>query len=84
MDDKEYNEELKKFIKAAIEGITKHFMQGFKLLDSQLRGKSTLGSSSSSPHDEKKTHGNPFFQRLDLIPDPMNSRIRPDLRYLSF
>ena len=45
--DKEYNEDLKTFIKASLEGMTRHFMQGFKFLASQLGGKSTPGSSSS-------------------------------------
>ena len=39
MDDKENNEDLKTFIKSDIEGMTKHFMQGFKLLARQLGGK---------------------------------------------
>ena len=78
------NEGLKKFIKEALEGMKKHFIQGFEFLASQRRGKSTPESCSSSPHDEKRTNGKPFFQRLDLITDPMNSRIRLNLRYLSF
>ena len=38
-------------------------MQGFELLASQLGGKSTPGSSSSSPHNEKKTNGEAFFSK---------------------
>ena len=63
MDDKGYNEALNKFIKSSLEGMTKHFMQGFELLASQLGGKSTPGSSSSSPHDEKKTNGEAIFSK---------------------
>ena len=37
--------------------MTKHFMQGLKLLASQLGSKSTPRSSSSTPHDERKTQG---------------------------
>ena len=63
MDDKGNNEELKKFIKEYIKGMTKHFMQGFELLARQLGGKSTPGSSSSSPHVEKKTNGEAIFSK---------------------
>ena len=34
MDDKENDEDLKTFIKSSLEGINKHFMQGFKYLAS--------------------------------------------------
>ena len=37
--------------------MTKHFMQGFELLASQLGSKLTPESSSSTPHEERKTHG---------------------------
>ena len=63
MDDKEDNEDLKTFIKESLEGMTKHFMQVFELLASQLGGKPTPGSSSSSPHDEKKTNGETIFSK---------------------
>ena len=42
MDDKGDNEDLKTLIKSALEGMTKHFMQGFELPASQLGGKSML------------------------------------------
>ena len=64
MSDKEDNEDLKTFIKLSVEGKTKHFMQGFELLDSQLGGKSTPGSSSGSPHDEKKTNRETNFLNI--------------------
>ena len=38
-------------------------MQGFKLYASQLGGKSTPRSSSSSPHDEKKISGEAIFSK---------------------
>ena len=63
MDDKEDNEDITTFIKASLEGMTKNFMQGFELLASQLGGKSTPGSSSSSPHVEKKTNGEAIFSK---------------------
>ena len=63
MDEKENNEEIKKLLKVDLEGMTKHFMQGFEYFSSQLRGKSTPESSSSSPHDEKKTHGEAIFSK---------------------
>ena len=63
MVDKEDNEDLKTFIKASLEGMKKNFMQGFELFASQLGGKSTAGSSSSSPHDEKKTNGETIFSK---------------------
>ena len=43
--------------------MTKHFMQGFELLAIQLGGKSTPGSRSSSPHDEKKANGETIFSK---------------------
>ena len=61
MDDKENNEDLNTFIKSSFEGMNKHIMQGFELLSIQLGGKSTPGSSSSSPHVEKKTNGETIF-----------------------
>ena len=61
MDNKENIKEIKTFIKSYLEGMTKHFMQGFELLVNQLGGKSTPGSSSSSPHVEKKTNGETIF-----------------------
>ena len=61
MDDKENNEELKKLTMEALEGITKHFMQVFELLASKLGSKSAPGSSNSTPHDERKTHGEAIF-----------------------
>ena len=63
MDDKENNEELKKFIKSDPKGMTKHFMQGFKFLSIQLGSNSTPGSSSSTPHDEGKTNGETIFSK---------------------
>ena len=51
MDDKKNNEDLKIFIEASLEGMTKHFMQRFELLASQLGGKSTPESSNGTPHD---------------------------------
>ena len=60
MDDKE-NNDLKTFIKSTLEGMTKIFMQGFELLARQLGRKSTPMSSSSTPHDERKTHGEAIF-----------------------
>ena len=41
--------------------MTKHFMQGFELLASQLGSKSTQGSSNSTPHDENNTYGEVIF-----------------------
>ena len=41
--------------------MTKHFMQGFELLAGQLGIKSAPQSSSSTPHDERKTHGESIF-----------------------
>ena len=84
MDDKGGNEDLKIFIKSALEGMTKHFIEGFELLVIQLWSKSTPGSSSSTPHDEGKTNGETIFQRLDLITYLMSSKIRMDLQYPSF
>ena len=63
MDDKGDIEDLKPLIKLYLEGMTKHFIQWFKLLVIQLGGKSTPGSSSSSPHDEKKTNGETIFSK---------------------
>ena len=57
MGDKEDNEDLKKFLKRSVENMTRNFMQRFKLFSSQLGGNSTLRSSNSTPHDEKKTFG---------------------------
>ena len=39
-------------------------MQVFELLAIQLRGKSTPRSSSISPHDKKKTHGEAIFSNI--------------------
>ena len=55
MGDKEDNEDLIKFLKRSVENMTRNFMQWFKFFSIQLGGKSTLGSSNSTPHDEKKT-----------------------------
>ena len=59
----EDNEDLKTLIKEYHEGMNKHFMQGFEFLASQLGGKSTLESSSNTPHDEKKIHGEAIFSK---------------------
>ena len=61
MDDKENNEDLNTFIRSYLEGMNKHFMQGFELLSIQLGINSTPRSSSSTPHDEGKTNGEPIF-----------------------
>ena len=61
MDDKGDNEDLRTFLKTSLENMTRHFMQGFKLLANQLGGKSTPRSSNSTPHDEKKTYGEAIF-----------------------
>ena len=57
MGDKEDNEDLIKFLKRSVENMTRNFMQWFKFFSSQLGGNSTLGSSNSTPRDEKKTSG---------------------------
>ena len=64
MGDKEDIEDLKTFLKTNLENMTRHFMQGFELLASQLRGNSTLGSSNSTPHNEKKTYGEAIFSNI--------------------
>ena len=61
MDDKENNDDLKEFITKYFYTMTKHLMQGFELMASQLGSKSVLGSSSSTPHVEGKTHGETIF-----------------------
>ena len=43
--------------------MTKHLMQGFEWLASQLGGKSTPRNSGSTPHDEKKTHKKDIFSK---------------------
>ena len=43
--------------------MNKHFMQGLKMLAIQLGINSTPRSSSSSPHDEKKTNGEAIFSK---------------------
>ena len=63
MNDKENHEDLKTFIKEAMEGMSKKFMQGLELFASQLMGKSTFESGSSSPHEERKTHGEAIFSK---------------------
>ena len=63
MGEKDDNEDLKTFFKTNLENMTRNFMQGFELLASQLGGKSTPGSSSSSPHVEKKTNGEAIFSK---------------------
>ena len=63
MSHKEDNQDLKNFIKSSLEGMTKILMQGLDLLAIQLRGKSTPKSSSSSPHDEKKTNEEAIFSK---------------------
>ena len=45
-------------------------MQVFKLLASHLGGKSTLASSSSSPHVEKKTNGEAIFSNIGAHNQP--------------
>ena len=64
MDEKENNEELKTLINEAMEGISKNFMQGLEFFASQLMGKSTFGSGSSSPHEDRKTHGEAIFSKI--------------------
>ena len=64
MAPKEDNEDLKTFIKVDLEGMTKHFMQGFELLDSKIGTKSTPGSSNNTPHVEKKTYGEVIFSNI--------------------
>ena len=95
MDDKENNEDLKTFIKSTLEGMSKHFMQGFELLASQLGSKSTLGSSSSTPHDEGKTNGETIFSKtgphkrphelknknVHAIPNFLESKVGPYTTY---
>ena len=79
MAEKEDNEELKTFIKSDLEGMTKHFMQGFELLGSQLGGKSTPESSSSSPHVEKKTNGEAIFSKIrpHNQPHELKNHVKP-------
>ena len=67
MDDKEDKEDLKTFMKSHLEYMTRHFMQGFELLSSQLGTESTPGGSNSTPHAGKL-----FSQRLNLTTDAMN------------
>ena len=38
-------------------------MQWLEFMASQLESKSTPGSSSSTPHDEGKTHGETIFSK---------------------
>ena len=52
MDDKRDNEDLKEFIKAAIEGMTKQSMQGFEMIASQLMGKLDAWGSRSFHHGD--------------------------------
>ena len=63
MEGKEDNGDLKSFIMKTLESITKHIILGFELLAIELGGKSTPRSSSSSPHDERKTHGEAIFSK---------------------
>ena len=63
MDDKENNEDLETFIKTALEVMTKHFIQGFELLASQLGSKSTPMNIISTPHDEGKINGETIFSK---------------------
>ena len=44
-----------------MEFMSNNFMQGFELFSSQLMGNSTFKSGSSSPHEERKTHGEAIF-----------------------
>ena len=60
MDDKRDNEDLKKFIKEALEGMTKQLMQGFELVPKQLMGKLAAGGSRSFHHGE--THNTIHFE----------------------
>ena len=57
MDEKENNEDLKKFITSYFDTLTKHLMQGFELMTSQFGSKSVPMNSSSTPHVEGKTNG---------------------------
>ena len=66
MNDKQNNEELTKFIMEYLEGMNKIFMQWFELLSIQLGGNSAPRSSNSSPHDDRKTHGEAIF--LKIVP----------------
>ena len=61
--------------------MTKHIMQGFEFLASQLGGKSTPGSSSSSPHDEKETHGEMIFSKIGPhnLPHEFKNKIVPTI-----
>ena len=63
MEGKEDNGDLKTFITSSLETMTKHIMQGFELIASQLGRKSTSGSSNSTPHDEDKTNGETIFSK---------------------
>ena len=55
MEGKEDNGDLKKFITSSLYSMAKHLMQGFELMARQLGSNSAPGSSST-PHDERKTH----------------------------
>ena len=46
------NEEFKKLMKSYFDDMTKHLMQGFEFMASQLRGKLASGGSSHSHHGE--------------------------------
>ena len=63
MDDKE--EEFKSLMKPYFDEMTKHLMQGFELFSSQLGGKPAPRSSNSSPHDDRKTHGEAIFSKTE-------------------
>ena len=81
MEGKEDNGDLKTFITSALDSRTKHLMQGFELLASQLGAKSTLESSSNTPHDEKKTHGEAIFTNNGPHnrPDKFKNQTRPTI-----
>ena len=64
MDEKQKNEDINPFIKSDLEVMTKHFMQVFELLASQLGSKSTPESNSSTPHDEGETNGETIFSKI--------------------
>ena len=53
MDDNIYSQDLKKFIKVSLEGMTKQLLQGFEVMATQLRGKMEAASSRSSHHGKK-------------------------------
>ena len=84
MVEKEDNEDLKHSLNNILKLIPNILCKGLNFWLANLGESQHSGGVVVHLMTTRRPTGKPFFQRLDLITYPMNSRIRQDLQYLIF